>query len=278
MQSVLDAEGYVSRSQKYVGFDYKVKNHIARFAGSNNLVKNLGKEVDGTKLKDKWFPVDEIRDNFDIFISHSHMDLASQNTISLFASWLYDNYGLRCFIDSYYWKYADELTRMLLDAYGNPHKVGKSTSYSYKSAKFLISVVDILLANALEEMISNVDMVLFVDSDNSLVYHKGANGSISDKTPSPWIYHEINFINNTKGEAPAYYNRWLKNKGKTSKLKLFSEGAKFLFKVDTDKFFSLSYDDFLSLNGEGRDALCDFFDMYDENELNSNLDVYSLND
>ena len=58
--------------------------------------------IDGTSLKEHWFPLISA----DIFLSHSHKDIEK---VKGFAGWLYNEFGLRAFIDSSVWGYCDEL-------------------------------------------------------------------------------------------------------------------------------------------------------------------------
>ncbi|MGR6005670.1 hypothetical protein ACT7CR_06905 [Bacillus paranthracis] len=60
--------------------------------------------IDGTRLQEDWFPQLET----DIFLSHSHGD---KNKAIALAGWLNDTFGLRVFIDSCVWGYADNLLK-----------------------------------------------------------------------------------------------------------------------------------------------------------------------
>lgn len=122
--------------------------------------------IDGTELQELWFPVDELG-KFDVFISHSHRDM--DNLVVPFASWLYSHLGLRCFIDSQFWQYSDELLKILDDYYDwQP----ESKTYNYKIRNFTTSNIHIMLSMALMKMMNKTETVIFIDSDNSVQYKK----------------------------------------------------------------------------------------------------------
>lgn len=89
--------------------------------------------INGTELQELWFPVDELGE-FDVFISHSHKDI--DDVVLPFASWLYSHLGLRSFIDSQFWKSADDLLNILDREYA--WQPGSRT-YNYKIRNFTTS-------------------------------------------------------------------------------------------------------------------------------------------
>lgn len=278
IQKLLYRNDYKKQSLKYTIFVNNVNNAIKGSINPELFISDFDDEINGSKLRDEWFPVDLIEQQFDVFISHSHRDEESKRTISLFASWLYDIYGIKSFIDSYYWDYAGNLIDELNNHFSNPRKVGTSTNYNYSSAKFINSCVDIMLANALTDMISHIDCVLFIDSDNSLSYHKSNGRYSANMTSSPWIYHEINFVNHSKWETPLYYKQHIADASYKPRIRLFSEGAKFMLPVDIDRFYPMDYKKFMRLKGMRKDALCSWFDLYDEDEIDETLYKIILND
>lgn len=56
--------------------------------------------INGTQLQEEWFPTKCYDSQFQVFISHAHKDF---ETVSGLAGFLYNEYGLRSFIDSVYW-------------------------------------------------------------------------------------------------------------------------------------------------------------------------------
>lgn len=58
--------------------------------------------LNGDMMKEEWFKTKK----YDVFLSHSHKDI---NKVKAFSGWLYDTFGLTCFIDSCAWRYCDDL-------------------------------------------------------------------------------------------------------------------------------------------------------------------------
>ena len=120
--------------------------------------------LDGTAIQDDWFP--QIK--CDIFISHSHKD---ENLAIALAGWLSDTFGLKAFVDSSIWGYADELVEIL-----------KKMDESFNENNYITSHVHNMLTVALMEMIDKTECLFFLKTPNSTFF---------DGTLSPWIYTEI---------------------------------------------------------------------------------------
>lgn len=140
---------------------------------SNKAFKNVIKKLiyyitddilDGTAIQDDWFP--QIK--CDIFISHSHKD---ENLAIALAGWLSDTFGLKAFVDSSIWGYADELVEIL-----------KKMDESFNENNYITSHVHNMLTVALMEMIYKTECLFFLNTPNSTFF---------DCTLSPWIYTEI---------------------------------------------------------------------------------------
>ena len=95
--------------------------------------------IDGTSLKEHWFPLISA----DIFLSHSHKDIEK---VKGFAGWLYNEFGLRAFIDSSVWGYCDEL---LLEIDKKYCFQPKRDTYSYEKRNHTTSHVHMMLSSAL---------------------------------------------------------------------------------------------------------------------------------
>lgn len=195
--------------------------------------------IQGSRLQEQWFPVNHDGMTFDVFISHSHRDI---NLIEKFASWMWEKLGLRCFIDSMFWKYADDLLKKLDDWYAlRPN----GESYSYKIRNYTTSHVHAMLSMALMNMMAKTECVMFVDSDNSITYRKG-----DAQTPSPWIYEEINFAQNLEMIVPDRYIRRLQplyEQGGRIQNRCFSQTnqqVNIRYNVDLSDFCELTARDF----------------------------------
>ena len=132
--------------------------------------------IDSSKMQENWFP--QIK--ADVFISHSHQD--KELALGL-AGWLYKKFGLKAFIDSVVWGYANDLLRKIDDKYCYQ----KTTeTYSYQKRNYSTSHIHMMLSVALTQMIDNTECLFFLNTPNSLSPNPDSN-----QTESPWIYSEI---------------------------------------------------------------------------------------
>lgn len=200
--------------------------------------------IKGVTVQEQWFPVDKVP-LFDVFISHSHKDVDKE--IIPLASWLYSNLGLRCFIDSLFWQYADKLQNMMDKCYAQK----ANGNYDYNIRNYTTSHVHTMLSMALMKMMSKTECVLFVDSDNSITYQKGQS-----QTPSPWIYTEIGFAQNLQMTIPDRYLQRLvpvcENGGRIQ-MRTFSDGHQMniMYDVDLSQFYEISADTLCSDKRDG---------------------------
>lgn len=187
---------------------------------------------DGNKIQENWFS--EFRD-FDIFISHAHNDGC---LATCFAGWLYENLGLKSFIDIHLWNGCDKL----LDAMNGDKP-------TYNKVNMVASHVYMMLNMALMQMIDNCECIFFLNTPNSI--------SIDDGTHSPWIFSEIGMANMLRENIPIRFKKDI----------ITNEGTKYLFecqktlvKYEMDlkefKIVNTSYLEEWRKNGErGDDAI-----------------------
>lgn len=133
--------------------------------------------INGNKVIEDWFPVLE----YDIFLSHSHRD---EDLALALGGYLYDNYGLKTFIDSTVWKFSDILLKFLDNKYC---KSENGETYDYHKRNYSTSHVHLMLKSALDKMIDKCEAIFFLNTPNSI----SANSSVVERTRSPWIFSEI---------------------------------------------------------------------------------------
>jgi len=108
----------------YKGFNLKLENtsklksdgrYSEELKANKKKIKSKFKELmlsdgylDAEELMKAWFPKNE----YHVFISHSHKDVEIAECL---ANWLHENFGLKSFIDSHVWGYANELLKELND-------------------------------------------------------------------------------------------------------------------------------------------------------------------
>jgi len=139
-----------------------------------------GISIDAKKIVECLFPSSQC----DIFISHSYtdQDLAIQLAIDL------KKKGINAFVDSIAWGSAYEL----LKAIDEKHcKIKNSTRYHYDMRNRSTAHVYMILASALQQIITKSTALFFLNTDHSLSTEHSIEGE--DKTHSPWIHMELMF-------------------------------------------------------------------------------------
>lgn len=168
------------------------KRNKTTFSEIENRISSKLKEIlkpptgiiDGDTLKNLFFPTDAIGD-FDVFISHSHNDLADAQHLALF---LQEQYKLNPFLDHFVWGSADKLLREIDDEYClNPRGF-----YTYSKRNYTTSHVHSMLSMAISEMIAKCKIFIFIESNESLDYNALKNNG--HKTLSPWLYQELQYV------------------------------------------------------------------------------------
>ena len=102
----------------------------------------------------------------------------------------YFEFGLNCFIDSEVWKYAPDLLKIINDKYSEKEEVKElGILYNHEKSNLASQHVNIMLATALHKMIDKTEVVILLDTPNSLcnvddIFRKA-------ETYSPWIYSEV---------------------------------------------------------------------------------------
>lgn len=167
-------EFYSAGEELYSDFKNEIEKNLENF-------KNADGALDGKKLTAEWFPLIKS----DVFISHSHKDI---DTVLLIAGFLYKTQGVKSFIDSCIWGYADDLLHIIDDEYC----LKPSGSYSYEKRNYSTSHVHMMLTIALTKMIYNTECLLFLNTPNSIYPKDTIPGEKKeDETLSPWIHTEI---------------------------------------------------------------------------------------
>lgn len=189
-----------------------IKKSIEQFyIGSNKTM------LDGNKIMKEWFP--EVKSH--VFISHSHADI---DKIYELAGFLNHHFGIKAFIDSSIWGYADELLRMIDDDYC--YKTDSQT-YTYEKRNVTTSNVYLMLLNSLQSMIDNTECILFVETPNSV---KKIPEQISEKTYSPWIFSELNMIDVIRTKIPKRLSKQQFEKRASESIQL-SESLQIVYEI-----------------------------------------------
>lgn len=133
---------------------------------------NTNSDIDAIILENNWFPEIEA----DVFLSHSHTD---KDLVLAFAGYLYENFNLKCFIDSEVWGYGKTLIE----------KIKKVT----KTKDDTVAVnINNILSVALMKAIDRAEAMFILETANSI---ETLDGQSRYKTYSPWIYLEMIYSN-----------------------------------------------------------------------------------
>lgn len=191
---------------------------IERYIGENGV-------IDGASLEKEWFPDIKV----DVFISHSHND--EEEAIKL-AAWLYENFKLTSFIDSFVWGSSDKLLKKIDSMYCKQD----SGYYDYEKRNFSTSHVHMMLSIALGKVMHKSETIIFLNTSKSI----STEETINNSTYSPWIYSEIFTANIIEKIPPKRYK-----KVSTGKFELSEEQKSLSIKhtLELDKFIDLNYRD-----------------------------------
>ena len=173
-----------------MNIDPNVKNsyNILVAESQTTLLRHLKNgSINATSLRNESFPIR----SHDIFISHSHYDV---NDALRLATFLSEQFGLSCFIDSAVWRYSDNL---LLEIDNHFCKNPDGQTYSYKMRNRTTTHVHMLLASALSEMINKCEAVFFLNTPNAITTQNSV-----DRTFSPWIFYELEVIRWIEAQMP----------------------------------------------------------------------------
>lgn len=141
--------------------------------------------LDAAKIQQSVFPETDI----DVFISHSHSDEDQAIRIALSMEAI----GLKPFVDSCVWGYADELLQKIDDKFCVPPGW---EHYSYGLRNRTTTNVHLILNAALQQMIHRSELFVFLGTESSIKIDEYM--SDAERLSSPWIFSELMFAQNVK--------------------------------------------------------------------------------
>lgn len=141
--------------------------------------------LDATKIQQSVFPEIDI----DVFISHSHADEDEAIKVALSL----EDIGLKPFVDSCVWGYADELLRKIDDVFSIPEGW---TNYSYELRNRTTTNVHLILNAALQQMIHRSELFIFLGTETSIKIDDYVSRNV--QLSSPWIFSELTFVRNVE--------------------------------------------------------------------------------
>ena len=145
----------------------------------NSLGHGIDLRLDGDLIQKEWFP----KKDWDVFLSHSHNDLDKALKIKV----LLEHFGLKVFVDSTVWRFADNLLRKIDDTYAQRSE----GHYYYNKRNQTTAAVHLMLSTALTQVMDNAEAVFFLNTCNSTLKQISKTTYGKAFIASPWIYHEI---------------------------------------------------------------------------------------
>lgn len=165
-----------------IGFQKKIEFNTEY----SELLKNYLKDgtIDGTKLAKEVFA----QNSYDVFLSYSHDD---EDLVFIIAGLLSDQFGLNVFVDTFYWGSADGLQKELDDI----NCKNADGTYDYAKRNLSTSHVHAMLTSAIIQIMDSSEVVIFINTDNSVPILRDTLSRTKEYTFSPWIYEEILLTN-----------------------------------------------------------------------------------
>ena len=138
--------------------------------------------VNGTELMKDIFA----KNHYDIFMSYSHND---EDLVLTLAGMFRKMFNLNVFVDSFYWGSADSLLREIDDI-----KCKKDDGfYDYQKRNLTTSHVHAMLTSAIMQVMDLSEIVIFLNTNNSVPILENTLSGKKEYTFSPWIYEEALF-------------------------------------------------------------------------------------
>ena len=171
-------------SPEYI-YDFEVERYRSQEEKALNDLSDYlldsSSTLDGDEIQKHLFPNKEV----DIFLSHSHADADSVIRLAI----ALERKGLNVFIDSCVWGNAFDLLKDI----DNKYCYDSSTStYSYEKRNRSTSHAYMMLNTALNKMIDNCEVFLFLGTPNSVSVRQGIESQ--ESVNSPWILSELALV------------------------------------------------------------------------------------
>lgn len=202
--------------------------------------------LNASEIESDWFPSIDA----DVFLSHSHKD---EKSVIAFAGWLKEH-GIKAFIDSTVWGYADDLLQQIDNAYCvQSTKPNGGHTYNYNMRNCSTAHVHAILNGALAKMIDRTECLIFLDTPNSLK----VSGISSGVTNSCWIYSELLLSRIISKKQPS------RNKGRILTESVQDSALTIDYDVDLSHLINLDFLDILRAQGVdhiGTDILDQLYD------------------
>ncbi|BBT91754.1 hypothetical protein WP8W19C02_33740 [Enterobacter cloacae] len=210
---------------------YKAKKDIIAIRLEEYLL-NGNNLLDAEKIQQSVFPETEI----DVFISHSHNDKDQAIRIALSL----EKIGLKPFVDSCVWGYADDLLQKIDNKFCIP---SGWKNYSYALRNRTTTNVHLILNAALQQMIHRAELFVFLGTESSIKIDEYM--SDKERLSSPWIFSELMFAQNVKRtERKQFELGGLESYGKLNEAVFDNKPVEFRYLLPQSTY-SMDYEQFI---------------------------------
>ncbi|GBR21963.1 TIR domain-containing protein [Komagataeibacter nataicola] len=172
---------------QYLGVNQDIIENIKLKNMPKQSIKNffnVDGSLDGNNIISEWFP----QEKFDIFLSHSHAD---EQIAYMLANFLEENFGLRCFVDSSVWGYADKILKEVDEEFCKKEDNKGIVTYSYEKRNITTSHIHNMLSVSITSMMNQCECLFFLNTKNSLIKKDNIKNLMEGETYSPWLYYEL---------------------------------------------------------------------------------------
>lgn len=231
----------------------KLRSHLWHSLGFQRKVKieNEYKEllkkyveygtVNGTELAKEVFA----QEHYDVFLSYSHND---KDLIYIIAGLLEEQFDLKVFVDTFYWGHADSLLKEIDDI----NCKQPDGTYNYAKRNLSTSHVHAMLTSAIIQIMDSSEIVIFINTDNSVPVLQDTLSGIKKYTFSPWIYEEV------------LLTKYLRERNWTEYRQILFQEKYHFNKSDLEIKYELPNENLITLDVR---LICEWMNIY--NKLNS---------
>ena len=157
-------------------------------------------------------------------------------------------FKLTVFIDSMFWRSADNLLKRIDDEYCLQEG---SKTYDYYKRNFSTSHVHAMLTAAIMKAMDQAEIIIFLNTPNSVpvLSETMKKGNYDEYTLSPWIYEEILLTTMLKETSWEFYRQSWRMDGNIH----YEKALNIRYKMPKEKLISLTIGD-----------ICRWYQLYEE--------------
>ncbi|MEK6485739.1 hypothetical protein [Myroides odoratimimus] len=221
---------------------YKKKKENSLMTSLNQCITEG--TIDVKMLSKAWFPLIE---DAKVFLSHSSAD---KDIVYKLSYYLEEVCKIKTFVDSMVWGYSDQLLKEVDNKYC--YNLDTRT-YSYERRNISTSNIHLILNNSLIRMIDTCELILFINTENSINITEKIDDKLS--TRSPWIFTELEACRMLRITIPSHWRNRIKKANEGVRDVFFSKEDEnklnFKYDIDLENFPKIGYQSFINILTKG---------------------------